>query len=487
MAVEGSLDIFRLPEILQVVSHQRKTGILTVQGESDIVAVSFLDGSIVAADSLNRTVEEKLGEVLEREGLAGRESFAEVAAAAQQGEGRLFDLLVARGVVEREGLLAAMRAQTYDLLFELLVWESGEFKFYSGDEVSYEEGFKPIAVEELLLRAIAESEDEEEAALPAGGVLYILAEPAPCEVRERVGPPRPGEDGGGVLWVSPEEERLRQLLAEPQSVEALIATTGLGEHKVRFALYRFLAAGVAETHEPEEADEPAPLTAPPPLPEPSPAAPPASSSRRASAAPAATAAGAASPALLGVEMPGEDTLAGLAPPVEAPEPRRRPRRPPRTAVPRPAAVAVPALVAAVHLAALGLALAAAIAVLREPIRLLLPFPWQEQAREVEAAARFDAAATEIDRAAKTWYLLEGVFPRSLGPLSGAGLLAGGDLAAPGDRPYVYLPSADAYRLRPADSAEDAGLGEAISGNFLLDADFQATAEAGQSPPLVLLD
>ena len=216
MAVEGSLDIFRLPEILQVVSHQRKTGILTVQGESDIVAVSFLDGSIVAADSLNRTVEEKLGEVLEREGLAGRESFAEVAAAAQQGEGRLFDLLVARGVVEREGLLAAMRAQTYDLLFELLTWESGEFKFYSGDEVSYEEGFRPIAVEELLLRAIAESEDEVEAALPAGGVLYIRAEPAPREVRERVGPPRPGEDAGGVLWVSAEEERLWQLLAAPQ-------------------------------------------------------------------------------------------------------------------------------------------------------------------------------------------------------------------------------------------------------------------------------
>lgn len=480
MAVEGSLDIFRLPEILQVVSQQRKTGILTVQGESDIVAVSFLDGSIVAADSLNQTVEEKLGEVLEREGLAGRDRFAEVAAAAQQGEGRLFDLLVARGVVERSGLLAAIRAQTYDLLFELLTWESGEFKFYSGDEVSYEEGFQPIAVEELLLRAIAESEDEEEeAALPTGGVLYIGADPAPREVRERIGPTLPGEDSGDVVWVSPEEMRVWQLLAQPQSVEALIATTGLGEHKVRFALYRFLAAGVAETHEPEEAEEPVPLAAPPPLPEPGPGPGLPLRDR-------AVAGGATAGALHDVEMPGEDTLAGLSPLTEPP-PRRRGRGSERPAAARPSAAAVPPLSALAHLAALGLVLAVAVAVLREPIQLLLPFPWQQEARAVEAAARFDAAALEVDRAAKTWYLLEGAFAQSLGRLAATGLLDDADLAAPDGEPYAYSSSADAYRLRPAGSAEDAGVGETISGNFLLDADFLAVAEAGRNPPLILLD
>ena len=53
MAVEGTLDLFRLPEILQVISQERKTGILTVQGADDIIAVSFLQGRIVAADALN--------------------------------------------------------------------------------------------------------------------------------------------------------------------------------------------------------------------------------------------------------------------------------------------------------------------------------------------------------------------------------------------------------------------------------------------------
>ena len=46
MAVEGTLDLFQLPEILQLISQQQKTGILTVQGQNDIVAISFLSGKI---------------------------------------------------------------------------------------------------------------------------------------------------------------------------------------------------------------------------------------------------------------------------------------------------------------------------------------------------------------------------------------------------------------------------------------------------------
>ena len=53
MAVEGTLEVFKLPEILQMISQQQKTGILTVQGQQDIIAVSFLKGQIVTVDSLN--------------------------------------------------------------------------------------------------------------------------------------------------------------------------------------------------------------------------------------------------------------------------------------------------------------------------------------------------------------------------------------------------------------------------------------------------
>jgi hypothetical protein len=151
MAVEGTLDLFKLPEILQLVSQQRKTGILTVQGQQDIVAISFLNGRIVAADALNQTLEEGLSQILFKEGMISAPDLARAVSEHQASGGRLIDLLVERRYIERGQLLEALRLQTYRLLEQLLHWSQGDFKFYSGDEVSYEEGLVPISVEELLI------------------------------------------------------------------------------------------------------------------------------------------------------------------------------------------------------------------------------------------------------------------------------------------------------------------------------------------------
>ncbi len=156
MAIEGSLDLFGLPEILQMISQQGKTGILTIQGQQDIVAVSFLSGKIVAADSLAHTIEEGLGQVLVGEGLLGAADFARANAENHATGGRLLDFLVDRGILARQDLMAALRLQTMRQLGTLLHWQQGDFKFYSGDEVSYEDGFEPISVEDLLLRSLAE-------------------------------------------------------------------------------------------------------------------------------------------------------------------------------------------------------------------------------------------------------------------------------------------------------------------------------------------
>jgi hypothetical protein len=156
MAVEGSIDLFGLPQILQTISQQGKTGILTVQGQQDIVAVSFLGGRIVAADSLAHTVEEGLSKVLVGEGLLGAAEFARANVENQVLGGRLLDLLVERRYLTRQQLLAALRLHTVRQLEALLRWQEGDFKFYGGDEVSYEEGFDPISVEDLLLRTLAD-------------------------------------------------------------------------------------------------------------------------------------------------------------------------------------------------------------------------------------------------------------------------------------------------------------------------------------------
>jgi hypothetical protein len=164
MAVEGSLDLFSLPEILQMISQQGKTGILTIQGQQDIVAISFLSGRIVAADSLAHTVEEGLAKLLVSEGMLSAVDLSRAGAEHQASGGRLLDLLVERRYLTRPQLLGALRLQTVRQLESLLRWQEGDFKFYGGDEVSYEEGFDPISVEDLLLRNLADFRDPAPAA-----------------------------------------------------------------------------------------------------------------------------------------------------------------------------------------------------------------------------------------------------------------------------------------------------------------------------------
>src|SRR5436305_7372153 len=181
MAVEGTLDLFKLPEILQLISQQKKTGILTVQGQQDIVAISFLNGRIVAADALSQTLEEGLAQVLVREGMITPSDLHKAAGEHQAAGGRLIDVLVERRYLERAQLLQALRLQTWRLLEQLLRWNEGDFKFYSGDEVSYEEGFNPISVEELLIHSLPATPPP--AARPAPAPRPIPAPPpAPAPV-----------------------------------------------------------------------------------------------------------------------------------------------------------------------------------------------------------------------------------------------------------------------------------------------------------------
>jgi hypothetical protein len=183
MAVEGTLELFKLPEILQLIAQQKKTGILTVQGEQDIIAVTFLNGQIVAADALNQTVEEGLAQVLVGERLLSAAYFAHATAEHETAGGRLLDLLVDRGYIARPDLLRGLRLQTLFLLKQLLRWDKGDFKFYSGDEVPFEEGFVPISVEELLVQAA-----------PAGST-----RPAPVGVP----PPQPSQQAPPPTQMTP--------------------------------------------------------------------------------------------------------------------------------------------------------------------------------------------------------------------------------------------------------------------------------------------
>lgn len=447
MALEGDLRVFRLPDILQMVAQQRKTGIMTVQGEHDILAVSFLRGEIVAADALNQNFEEGLGEVLASQGLVRPEDFARVSEGHRDSGQRLSDYLVERGVLSRQQLLEALRQQTYRLLLQVLRWTEGEFKFYSGEEVSFEEGVVAITVEELLMRSIGDllGEGTLSGTLPHGFVAY---ERLPCTSTLRL----LGRDGDlpeeapGQIWISADEEKILGLLDGRASATEIAQASGLGEYKTLYGLFRLLQTGLVRPRSAGEAGIPGDVDA----------------------LPVDASAAALEPAL------GRPARAGnIELPVELASTSRATRRGRLLGV----ACAL-AVVAFVVLAA------------ERPALLLFPFPWLHGERASFERQGRAVQAVLIDRAARTFFLLEGRYPARLEELVDRGLLPRRALMGPSGGSLEYHAEDLSYTLQPqARSSPESSLAvtETISGDFAVDPEFFRGLKEDGGIPLVLLD
>ena len=455
MALEGDLRVFRLPDILQMIAQQLKTGILTVQGEHDILAVSFLRGEIVAADALNQNFEEGLGEVLASQGIVRPEDFARVSEGHKSSGQRLADYLVDRGILSRQQLLGALRQQTYRLLLQVLRWSEGEFKFYSGEEVSFEEGVQPISVEELLMRSIGDllGEGTLSGTLPHGFVAYErLPTQRVLRLLGRDGD-LPGDDPGEI-WISADDERVLNRLDGRASATEIAEMTGLGEYKTLYSLFRLLQGGLVR---PRSAAEPADLggegdrVA-------SPSAPPAV----AAAAPTVASQMRRAAAAERIELPVESASASRG-----------------------------VLVGRLLGAACGAGLVACLVLAsRQPASLLFPFPWLRSDRAtLERQVRVSQALL-IDRAARTHFLLEGAYPARLEELVERQLLPAHALRRRAGANLDYRAEGLSYTLQPRNrgGAETSlAVTETISGDFAVDPEFFRGLREDEGIPLVLLD
>jgi hypothetical protein len=125
-----------------------------------------------------------------------------------------------------------------------------------------------------------------------------------------------------------------------------------------------------------------------------------------------------------------------------------------------------------------------------PRHLLLPFPWQDTQRQAVEANQRSARYLQLDRAARTFFLLEGHYPDKLEELLGLGLIGPDAQRDPAGDPFDYSSDALSYRLEPVRDGRpdpERGVREAVTGDFLLDPDFLRLPDRPERQPLVLID
>ena len=134
VAIEGPLRELGIHDVFQLLDLSRKTGTLAVTSElrGNEGTVRFQNGHVVAAAI--RSNPHRLGEQLMR---SGRVTAAQIAAAsaeqARRGDGvRLGEILLEMGAISRKELERQIRIQIEAVIFELLSWSEGFFRFEEG-------------------------------------------------------------------------------------------------------------------------------------------------------------------------------------------------------------------------------------------------------------------------------------------------------------------------------------------------------------------
>jgi hypothetical protein len=251
MALEGTIRDFGLPDIFQLIGLQRKTGTLTLTNEKDdeSVTVTFENGMVVMADSSARRLEDRLGNVLVKQGKIRSERLEEALAVQRQTLQRLGHILATGSAITSRDLREALQVQVSQIVFRVFRWRDGRYQFTPAESVDYDrENFVPMSTDFILMEGIRMVDEWPiiEKKIPS---LDMVFRPAIEPGQVVVGPaPEPDSSTAerrmagttGRIRLSPEEERVFRRVDGVRTVQAIVDATGAAEFEVCRTLFDFL-------------------------------------------------------------------------------------------------------------------------------------------------------------------------------------------------------------------------------------------------------
>jgi hypothetical protein len=252
MALEGTIRDFGLPDIFQLIGLQRKTGLLTLTNEKDdeSVTVTFENGMVVMADSSARRLEDRLGNVLVKQGKITRERLDEALGVQKQTLQRLGHILASGSAITTKDLRDALQVQISQIVFRVFRWRDGRYQFTPAEAVDYDrENFVPMSTDFILMEGIRMVDEWPiiEKKIPTFDIVFRpVVDPSLIDVAAgatadtSVAERRVPASATGRIRLAAEEERVFRKVDGVRTVQAIIDGTGTGEFEVCRTLFDFL-------------------------------------------------------------------------------------------------------------------------------------------------------------------------------------------------------------------------------------------------------
>ena len=152
MALEGTLRDFSFADILQLISLQRKTGVLTLKHEEKLVTISFVDGCIVGSSSFNQHSEDRIGLILLKRGELTEHELEAALRRQEETLQRLGRILIDSRVVSPESIRIALEQQILQIVYRVFRWSDGEYHFSQEKSVDYDRDLMmPMSADSIIM------------------------------------------------------------------------------------------------------------------------------------------------------------------------------------------------------------------------------------------------------------------------------------------------------------------------------------------------
>jgi hypothetical protein len=137
MSLTGNLNTVSFPDLLQLISSSKKTGMLSLTRQTQKKQIYFREGNVIYATSSNAE-EELLGNLLLRLGKLSQTELEEVLKVHRTTGRKIGITIVDMGYLKKEELVDCLKLQIEEIVYNLFSWKEGDFNFQEGKEL--EEG-----------------------------------------------------------------------------------------------------------------------------------------------------------------------------------------------------------------------------------------------------------------------------------------------------------------------------------------------------------
>lgn len=127
MSLKGKLETFLLHSILQLLYNDNKTGVFQANRDGEEVKIYFYEGVIIYA--MGSRKENRLGNLLLKRRLISKAELNECLIGAKEKRQALGKFLVENRKISVEILKELLQKQTENIIFNLFLWEKGDFEY----------------------------------------------------------------------------------------------------------------------------------------------------------------------------------------------------------------------------------------------------------------------------------------------------------------------------------------------------------------------